>query len=357
MKHIRIICFVALLASMSSCSVFRQTSTNRTARSLEIEADIQQMPTVADLIVDTTYVRHDTTWTNIPFKSHSSKAAMREVLLGIMLEDNNADVIIQPREHVRTDVYHPFKQTYRMEIYGYPARYRNFRTATEEDLRILNGLDPQPVNYNTIYIGSGSGFQKPTLQAADAMDITPAVLTPKKEKKPAYVRKNFITTIDVGYDALFYKFRDHREEAGHGFQINASFLWKGKDPHMYSGVGLGLNSAFSSIYSYYGSREEVHEWYIPMYFQWRSYFVQRRCTPFFDFRLGAFMGGLSEINPEDRKEKDTAFGGGMYAAAFIGVEFGKHFNISLGTDQYVGAETNYGFLYVPSFAVRLGFNF
>lgn len=348
MKHIRIICFVAILASMSSCGAIRQTTTTRTARTFEIETDIQQMPTVADLVVDTVYVRKDTTWTNITFKSHVSKATMRDVLLGSMLEENNADVIVQPREHTETDLHHPFKQTIRMEIFGYPARYRNFRTATEEDLRILNGIDPQPVNYNTIYIGAG--FQQPVIHAPEAKAITPAPKA-RKPKKPPFVRKPFYTTLEVGYNYLS-DISDHpMYDGGHGFMVNNTYLWRAKNPHIYQGTGFGLNATFG----YYYGNEKASEWYCPLYYQARFYFAERKCIPFFDFRLGAFLGGASWHN---KWGDHTCFMGGLYYAAFLGMEFGKHVNIAFGTDEFFGGNTRDSApIFSPSATVKLGINF
>ena len=180
MKNFRFLLIsVFVLVGFSSCGTMRSTSTTRTARTLEIEADIQQLPTVADLVVDTVLAKNDTSWTNISFKHVMLKSEMRKVLLGEMLENTNADVIVQPREKVQTKVYHPFKQSYTMQVVGYPARYRNFRTATEEDLRILQGLDPQPVNYNTIYIGANAGYSQKTISAGD---MTKAI-TPSKPSR------------------------------------------------------------------------------------------------------------------------------------------------------------------------------
>jgi len=183
MKHIRILFILTLVASMSSCSVFRPTTTQRTARSFEIETDIKQMPTVADLVVDSAYVRQDTAWTNILFKYTVSKAAMRNELIGLMLENNDADIIVQPREKSTTTVHHPFKQSYTMEIYGYPARYRNFRTATEEDLRILNGIDPQPANY-TQFISVAAIPHNPLKAPSPKLSASRCPLANKEPQKP-----------------------------------------------------------------------------------------------------------------------------------------------------------------------------
>ena len=350
MKHIRIFIALVILAGMSSCSIPSVTTTNRTARSFVIETDIQQMPTVADLVVDTVYVRKDTTWTNTA-KSITTKAAMRELLIGAMMEKANADVIIQPRENLVVKAQSS-KQLLRMEIYGYPARYRNFRTATEEDLRILNGIDPQPANYNTIYIGGGYQSAPAVTPAVGNVTkaITPAPEVPAKPKKAGYLRKPFYSSIEVGYNAYFpfnmYTF-------GHGFLINNNYLWRMKNPLIYEGFGVGLNASFGK----YDSDNDAREWYIPIYWHNRFYMGRKKCIPFFDFRLGAFMG-VSEWNHKNNwSNKETDFMGGLYYAAFLGLEFGKHVNFSIGTDQVFGGVAGEGAFFNLNLCAKLGFNF
>lgn len=332
MKHIRILYIILLAAGMSSCSMLHQSATTRTARSFEIDTDIKQMPTVADLVVDSIYAREDTTWTNILFKYTVTKANMRDVLIGEILEQNNADVLVQPREKITNTIHHPFKQTYSMEIFGYPARYRNFRTATEEDIRILNGIDPQPVNYNTIYIGGGFTGQPVAgayTQAITEMPVNKA----KKDKKPPFVRNNYIGTVEFGYN-WFPGFT--MRYGGHGFMINTNHLFKTKNPNIYQGFGIGLNANFGQ----YDSDNDAREWFIPIYYTPRFYFAQRKCIPFFDFRIGAFMAPFEWNHNNNWGNKEIDFAGGLYYAAFLGMEFGKHVDIAFGTDQFFGGATS-----------------
>ena len=338
MKHIRILLIVTLVASMSSCSLSHQTATTRTARSFEIETDIKQMPTVADLVVDSFYVREDTAWTNIMFKYTVTKASMRNELIGEILEKNEADILVQPREKTTTTVYHPFKQSYTMEIFGYPARYRNFRTATEEDLRILNGIDPQPVNYNTIYIGGGYTSGQPVTSALTQAITQPQPTYTPREKKAPYERNKYIGVMEMGYNWLVLVDGQHQNADNHGFMFNFNNFFKAKNPNIYQGIGVGLNAAFGSyhIYSYgHSYNYSTRNWYVPVYYTPRFFFGQRKCIPFFDFRIGFFMGA-SELTSDYWASKNTAFMGGMYYGAFLGMEFGKHFDFAFGTDQFLG---------------------
>ena len=344
MKHIRIFIALVILAGMSSCSIPSVTTTNRTARSFVIETDIQQMPTVADLVVDTVYVRKDTTWTNTA-KSITTKAAMRELLIGAMMEKANADVIIQPRENLVVKAQSS-KQLLRMEIYGYPARYRNFRTATEEDLRILNGIDPQPANYNTIYIGGGYQSAPAVTPAVGNVTkaITPAPEVPAKPKKAGYLRNPFYTSIEAGYN-LFFPITGEAE-ISHGFLINNSYLWRMKNPHIFEGFGVGLNTMLDKYY---------REWFIPIYWHNRFYWSKTKVAPFFDFRLGAFLGA-SEW--KSMSSWHSEFMGGMYYAAFLGLEFGKHVNLAVGSDQFFGSIAGSGdALFTLNVCAKIGINF
>ena len=348
MKHIRNFILLVVIAGMSSCGLSNFTTTNRTARSFVIETDVKQMPTVADLVVDTVYVRKDTTWTNTS-KSITTKSAMRDLLIGAMMEKANADVIIQPRENVLVTTKSS-KQTMHMEMYGYPARYRNFRTATEEDMRILSGAADRPVNYNTIYIGSG--FQQgavlsPVVGTPAAKEITKA---PEVAKKPKYMRNKFYMSVEMGYNMFFF----NTMYPSHGFLVNCTFLSRMKNPNIYEGMGLGLNATFGGKYD---SDNDAREWYIPIYWHNRFYFGQKKCIPFFDFRLGAFMG-VSEWNTRNNwKNKHRDFMGGLYYAAFLGLEFGKHVNVSVGSDQVFGAIVGDDLLFNLNVCAKIGINF
>jgi hypothetical protein len=305
------------------------------------------MPTVADLVVDTVYVRKDTTWTNTS-KSITTKSAMRDLLIGAMMEKANADVIIQPRENVLVTTKSS-NQTMHMEMYGYPARFRNFRTATEEDMRILSGAADVPANYNTIYIGSG--FQQgAVLSPIVGTPIAKEITKPEKPKKPKYMRKKFYMSVEAGYNLFFF----NTMTPSHGFLVNCNFLARMKNPNIYEGMGLGLNVAFGQ----YDNDNDAREWYIPIYWHNRFYFGQKRCIPFFDFRLGAFMG-VSEWNRANNwNNKQRDFMGGMYYAAFLGLEFGKHVNISVGSDQVFGAVApNSELLFNLNVCGKIGINF
>jgi len=353
MKNFRFLLIsVFVLVGFSSCGLMKSTSTTRTARTIEIKADIQQMPTVADLVVDTVLAKNDTSWTNISFKHMMLKSEMRKVLLGEMLENTDADVIVQPREKVQTKVYHPFKQSYTMQVVGYPARYRNFRTATEEDLRILQGLDPQPVNYNTIYIGAGSDYKEKTISAGD---MTKAV-TPKKPvkaKKPPYLRNPFIVGLELGYYTDPIRFMS----GGHGFTFQNTYLWRTKNQNIYLGLGWGMEMAFGQ----YDNDNDARPINIPLYFDTRFYFGKKKVIPFFELRLGAdFLIDYFNHNNDWARNSDLDYGLGMHYGGFFGLEFGRHVNISVGTTGLLVGMLGYrgdGAAFGQSITAKLGFAF
>lgn len=353
MKNFRFLLIsVFVLVGFSSCGTMRSTSTTRTARTLEIESDIQQLPTVADLVVDTVLAKNDTSWTNISFKHVMLKSEMRKVLLGEMLENTNADVIVQPREKVQTKVYHPFKQSYTMQVVGYPARYRNFRTATEEDLRILQGLDPQPVNYNTIYIGANAGYSQKTISAGDMTKaITPS--KPIKTKKPPYLRNPFIVGLEFGYYFEPIRFM----EGGHGFTFQNNYLWRTRNQNVYLGLGWGMEMAFGR----YDSDNDARPINIPVYFDSRFYFGRRKVIPFFELRLGAdFLMDYFNHKNDWKNSSDLRYGLGMHYGGFLGLEFGRHVNIAFGTTGLlVGmlGDRGEGLEFGQSITAKLGISF
>lgn len=362
MKHIRIILFCALaIAGMSSCGVSRGTVT--TARTLEIEIHIAQMPTVADLVVDSVLQSSDTAWTNT-FKNLTSKNEMRRVMVGNILEKSEADVLIEPREIYTKTIHSPFKSDHKLRVVGYPARYRNFRTATEDDLRILNGLDPQPINYNTIYIGGGTD-QRQTFGAAMTTKNAQTQTIEKKElAAPKYVRKKYHGTFEVGYSALFLEYS--ADPVMNGFNFTSNNLWLvGKKKVVGLGIGVQFNAFFSSV----GVDDDIKDYklyFVPIYFNSRFYFSRTKVAPFFELHYGLILGGSSWKSPYRSssrsrsysygEEKKTSFLVGPYAAANFGMSFGKHVDFSFGTDFFNGFGPN-DTAVAPTFGFKLGYVF
>ncbi|MCQ2317134.1 MAG: hypothetical protein MJZ85_10745 [Bacteroidales bacterium] len=129
MKKLRFLLLLAAVAMVfSSCN-----TTIKTAVSTNIETSVEQYPLVSDLVVGQK-ISKTTTWMwqlfdFIPFEDR------RENLVADMLKEYNADVLV--------DMESQFEKTFlgrrSLTVTGYVATFKNFRNATEEDLRILEG--------------------------------------------------------------------------------------------------------------------------------------------------------------------------------------------------------------------------
>lgn len=132
MRNILLI-LVACLA-FSSCSTLRRS----TASSSNVNTCIEQYPTVADLTVQSK-VKQTVTWNFMIFNFGQPDLETRKSnLIAKIVEENSADLLLEP-QYVYTKV--PFgKRT--LTVIGYPASFKDFRKATDADLKALNAVAP-----------------------------------------------------------------------------------------------------------------------------------------------------------------------------------------------------------------------
>ncbi len=125
--------FFALLFAafaFSSCSTLQKS----TARYVGIEAEINQYPTVTDLELADKAVTAEVTW-NWSLLSFGTQGLndRKMNLIADMLKKHNADVLVEPRYQFVKTSFGPRKLT----VTGYPAKYKNFRSASEKDLKAV----------------------------------------------------------------------------------------------------------------------------------------------------------------------------------------------------------------------------
>ena len=121
---------------LTSCSTMRKS----TASSMMVESGIYQYPTVADLNVKEK-VERQVTWPYRFFKFNEPSLATRKAnLMADILKENNADILLEPQV---TFIKRPFGAR-KLTITGYPAVFKNFRKATEQDLKALQVVIPAP---------------------------------------------------------------------------------------------------------------------------------------------------------------------------------------------------------------------
>ncbi len=145
--------FLVLIACAAvffgSCTTHKQTSTTA-----EVQTVIQQYPTVADLdVMDK--VEAKTAWSFRPFNLGEPSLSMAKGnLIAETLKEVGADVLLEPQFIFKRTPYGMRELT----VTGFPAKFKNFRNATEADLKALDCV-AQP-NERTRYNEAGSIFSK-----------------------------------------------------------------------------------------------------------------------------------------------------------------------------------------------------
>lgn len=132
MKRLLLIASTAIL--LSSCSVVQKTS-----KSLSLTTDAVQLPTFYEISVSDKLARKDTTWVRSWFSSdRSSVEDIKSFVTASILESHKADVLVEPKLSLKETGY-PWEKVYNLTIAGYPAKYKNFHTATPAEFDMLYG--------------------------------------------------------------------------------------------------------------------------------------------------------------------------------------------------------------------------
>lgn len=305
-----------ILSALSSCSVTNVV--HRDAKTAQLDCNVMVMPTVVELKVEDTPISAEATWTNELFKNVSFQQDETNNLIAAMLEEKGADILLEPKiEHNVTGSI--INSTHNLKITGFPAKYSCFRTATLEDVMIINGIN-NPAPSSTVILADGlgvgykglSGEEKNALQIADAM-----------KQRPSFVRrKGMRTFVGFGYGS----WESVYVNAMCGYQFN---------PYLFAGIGL---SYLASNGMYRRGGEVLYNDNTFLFCaDVKAYLLKGSISPFIDVKAGA--GALLEV--EDFSP---------FLGAGVGVSI-KHFELSL----------NYGYLEWPndehSLSVSIGYSF
>ena len=140
MKRIILLCMAATALLLSSCTTIRKT-----AATADVHTGVYQYPTVADLEV-LPKVEQTVTWNFVPFNwGQPSLSVRRGNLMAETLKAAGADVLLEPQ----------FVYTKRsfgertLTVTGFPAKFKDFRKATPDDLKALHEL--LPANKRKVY--------------------------------------------------------------------------------------------------------------------------------------------------------------------------------------------------------------
>lgn len=130
--------FVCLLGAIlfSSCS----TKIACTSSVSAITTHVEQYPTVADLDINTTKVEKSITWNWSLFPEKYTLSDRKENLVAELLKEQSGDVLVEPEYIYSKKPYGPRSLT----VIGYVAKFKNFRKATDEDIKALNAVNGLP---------------------------------------------------------------------------------------------------------------------------------------------------------------------------------------------------------------------
>lgn len=141
----KFILLFAVAAFVCSCSAPKATSYSYSEyKTISPTQAVYTVPVIADLDVAKeciTYAerinQNITTLTNAEVEVLASRE--KEVVVSNAAKANNADVIVAPTINITTDV----NKNLVIVVTGYPAKYKNFRSATENDKWIIETAKPE----------------------------------------------------------------------------------------------------------------------------------------------------------------------------------------------------------------------
>lgn len=305
---------------------------------------ISQTPTVVDLKVNPERVSVDTVWQNVKGQALTFGVTNQtNATIGRLLEIHGGDVLVQPQTCWVSERQGNGVKTHKLTVSGYIGKYENFRTATQEDIDLINlskygprKRKESPVNPQTaIFVNSvATPVAKPLPNAKPKLEmgsvVAKAVVTKaeKPEPKKVYNRKTgtkVILGVDTFQEYYQYFYTNNYSYRGSWYSTTALSAIIGKqNKHWFWGVGASYRFDRNINYSS-GINPDFKSY--SLFLQGRRYFWKRMFAPYFDMRLGAEYVNMAESSTfRDRGYDDVSakidLGVGLSLGAFaIGVEF------------------------------------
>lgn len=139
---------LAVMASTLLCASC--TTVKKTASTVNVQNIVCTSPTVADLeVMDKVELKKE--WHFRPFHIGEPKlGTVKGNFISESLQKMGADVLLEPQVNFSRTSYGPRV----LIITGYPAKYKNFRTATSEELEALKAY-PTPNKTEKLNASSG----------------------------------------------------------------------------------------------------------------------------------------------------------------------------------------------------------
>lgn len=128
MKKATYIFVVATALAMTSCTTIKKTSSTS-----EINTNIYQYPTVADIEI-MPKIKYNVEWGFVPFNWGQPPIETRKGnMMADVLKSNDADILLEPQFIYEKTSYGKRSLT----VIGFPAKFKNFRKASKEDLEAM----------------------------------------------------------------------------------------------------------------------------------------------------------------------------------------------------------------------------
>lgn len=139
----KILLFCGLTALICSCSTPKATTYSYSEyKTVSPSQSVYTVPVIADLDVAKERITYAerinkdiTTLTDAEVEALASRE--KEVVIANAAKANNADVIVAPTINITTDA----NKNLVIVVNGYPATYKNFRNATENDKWIIENTN------------------------------------------------------------------------------------------------------------------------------------------------------------------------------------------------------------------------
>lgn len=218
----------------------------QTATTVDIDAKVVQVPTVADLDVQPQRVAGTQTWRWKFFNLDQLSIGQRKQnLIYDMVNEAKADVLVEPQVRFTKKLFGERTLT----ISGYPATYKNFRKPSEEDLKAIRAANGTPEK--VVVVGDSAHIITGT---DDGVTVTPVrtrnrvgqaqdnfkVSTKKKKSKTHFFIRAAANFNEYAFADDIIDYYKSKMQVGYDFTLG---LQKPiKNSNFYYGPELGLTS-------------------------------------------------------------------------------------------------------------------
>lgn len=211
----------------------------QTATTVDIDAKVVQVPTVADLDVQPQRVAGTQTWRWKFFNLDQLSIGQRKQnLIYDMVNEAKADVLVEPQVRFTKKLFGERTLT----ISGYPATYKNFRKPSEEDLKAIRAANGTPEK--VVVVGDSAHIITGT---DDGVTVTPV----RTRNRAGQAQNDFTASTKKKKSKTHFFIRAAANFNEYAFDDDITDYYKSKMQVGYD-FTLGLQKAIKNSNFYYG---------------------------------------------------------------------------------------------------------